>query len=137
VFALNREELSVDAAVVECIFAIHGCFVTALIDRGSMHSFVNKTHACHLNWIGEKLPNVIHVSTPLGKSVVANRFVSNYEIQVGKDVMKADLIVMPIKDYDLILGIDWLSKHVARVNYRNKVMQFVRPERDMVEIKGN
>jgi hypothetical protein len=52
-------------------------------------------------------------------------------------VMEADLIVMPIEDYDLILGIDWLSKYDARVDCRNKAIQFVRPKRDMEERRGN
>jgi predicted aspartyl protease len=123
--------------VVESTFTIHGCSVTALIDFGSTHSFVNEISACHLNWIREELSYEIHVSTPLGKSAVANQFVPNCEIQVEREVIKEDLIVIPIEDYDLILGMDWLSKHGARVNCRNKVVQCVRPEPDMVEIKGN
>jgi hypothetical protein len=84
VFALNWEELRADATVVEDTFTIHGCSITALIDLNSTHSFVNEICACYLDWVGEELPYLLHVST----------------------LLKADLIVMPIEDYDLILGMD-------------------------------
>jgi hypothetical protein len=67
---------------------------------------VNETCARHLDWAGEELPYVMHVSTPLGKTVVASKCVSNRKIQVGKEALKAILIVIPIEDYDLILGIE-------------------------------
>jgi predicted aspartyl protease len=78
--------------VVKGTFTIHGCSVTALIDPGSTQLFMNKSRAGHLNWVGEELPYIMHVSTPLGKSVVVDQFVLSCEIQVGKEVMKVDLI---------------------------------------------
>jgi hypothetical protein len=106
VFALNREELRADVTVVEGMFTIHGCSITTLIDPNSTYSFINETCACHLDWFGEKLSYVLHVSTPLGKLAMANKYVPGHEIQVGREALKADLIVMPIEDYDFILRID-------------------------------
>jgi hypothetical protein len=100
-------------ALVKGMFTIHCCPVTTLINPGSTHSFVNDTYAYHLDYVGEELPYVMHVSTPLEKSTVAYRYVPDCEIQIGREVLKAYLIVMPIEDYDLILGMDWLSKHGA------------------------
>jgi hypothetical protein len=76
---------------------------------------------------GKELPYEMHMSTRLGKLSIANRIMPNCEFRVGKEIMKADLIVMAIEDYDLILGMDWLPKHGTRVDCRNKVVQFVRP----------
>jgi hypothetical protein len=56
---------------------------------------------------------VMHMRTPVGKSAVANKFVPDCEIKVGRQMLKANLIMMPIEDYDLILRMDWLSKHSA------------------------
>jgi hypothetical protein len=78
-----------------------------------MHFFVNETCACHLDWVEKGLPYIMHVSTPLGKTTVASKWVLAHDIKVGREVLKADLIVMPIEDYDLILGIDCLLKYSA------------------------
>jgi hypothetical protein len=92
--------------MVEGTFSIHDCHFTALINPGSTHSFVNKTRTWYLNWVGKELPYIMHVSTPMGKTAVANKYIPDYDIQVGKEALRRDLIVMAIKDYDLILGID-------------------------------
>jgi hypothetical protein len=63
--------------------------------------------------------------------------VEDCEVKVGRENLKIDLIVMPFEDYDRILGMDWLPKHSARVDCKNKVVQFIRPEYDVIEFKGN
>jgi hypothetical protein len=37
----------------------------------------------------------------------------NCEVRLGNVVLAADLIRLPIEDYDIILGMDWLSRHYA------------------------
>jgi hypothetical protein len=87
--------------------------------------------------VGEDLPYVLHVSIPLGRTAVASRYVPDCNILVGREVLEEDQIIMAIKDYDLILGMDWLSKYEARVDYRKKTVQFVKPGRHMLEFKNN
>jgi hypothetical protein len=67
------------------------------------------------------------VSTLLGRSAMVSKYVLDCDIQVGREVLRVDLIVMPIENFDLIMGMDWLSKHGARVDCKNKVVKFVRP----------
>jgi hypothetical protein len=44
---------------------------------------------------------------------------------------------MVIEDYDVILGMDWLSKYGAHMDCKNKSVQFVRPSRIALELKAN
>jgi hypothetical protein len=76
-------------------------------------------------------------STSLEKSVEAEKYVSGYAIKIGKEDLPGDLIMMHFEDYDLILGMDWLSEYHTRVDCKNKLVQFVRPEKDILECKGN
>jgi hypothetical protein len=55
--------MGAEAIGVEGTLTTHGCAVTALIDPDSTHSFVNETYACHLDWVGKELPNMMHVGT--------------------------------------------------------------------------
>jgi hypothetical protein len=71
VFALNREELGVDAIMVEGTLSLHGRLVIALIDPESTQSYITEACACHTNWVGEELPYNLLVSTLLGKIVMA------------------------------------------------------------------
>jgi hypothetical protein len=73
----------------------------------------------------------------LGRTRVVSRIVPGYEILVGREVLQGDLIEMEIDDYDLIFGMDWLSRHEDRVDCRDKRVQFVRPRRDVLEFRAN
>lgn len=43
---------------------------------------------------------------------------------------------MAIQDFDLLLGMDWLSRHYARVDCRGKVISFEYPGRPVVTYRG-
>ena len=45
-------------------------------------------------------------------------------IKVQDYVIYANLIVIDMTDYDIILGIDWLSTHHTVINYRKKRVCF-------------
>jgi hypothetical protein len=45
--------------------------------------------------------------------VDTGKHVPNYEIEVGTKKFPGDLIVLPFKDYNLILGMDWLLRNHA------------------------
>jgi hypothetical protein len=106
-----------------------------LIDLGSSHSYINEECACHLGWDSLDLPYTLLVSTPLGKLVEAGKYIPGYVVRVGKEEFPRDLIVMPFEDYDLILEMDWLLEHHARVDCEEKLVQFVRPGKDVLEFK--
>ena len=40
----------------------------------------------------------------------------------------ADLIVLGIHDFDIVLGMDWLSKHRVTLDFYKKEVRLVRPE---------
>ena len=50
--------------------------------------------------------------------------------------MLVDLIVLEMVDYDVILGMDWLSKYNATIFYRRKKVVFQPSEGEVFEYKG-
>jgi predicted aspartyl protease len=93
VYAMNRDELEAEAAVVEGTLSLHGRPVNVLIDPGSTHSYVSNTCACLMNWDGDELPYDLLISTPLGRTVVACRIALDCGIQVGKYILRGDRIL--------------------------------------------
>jgi hypothetical protein len=43
---------------------------------------------------------------------------------------------IPIDDYDIILGMDWLSRHYAQVDCKQKTVHFCKPGEDTLTFKG-
>ena len=46
---------------------------------------------------------------------------------IGGQEFMADLILLDIHDFDVILGMDWLSRHHATVDCYRKEVRFCRP----------
>ena len=75
----------------------------------------------------------MHVTSPLGHSVNVNRVYKNFPIIIHDRDFSANLIALPFHEFDLILGMDWLSKHrviidsnknivVLRCSYQSEVI---------------
>ena len=83
----------------------------ALIDPGSTHSYVCTKHLFDKMPSVEQLAYDMHVTSPLGHSVKVNRVYKNYPLVIHDREFSVDLIALPFHEFDLILGMDWLSKH--------------------------
>jgi len=67
--------------------------------------------------------------TTLGdKIMVAREMFENYEIRVYDKKLLGDLVILDVKDFDLIFGMDWLSQHYARVYCQYKIIDFKLPQ---------
>ena len=53
----------------------------------------------------------MNVTSHLGHNVNGNRVYKNCLIIIHDREFSADLIALPFREFDLILGMDWLSKH--------------------------
>lgn len=55
---------------------------------------------------------------------------------MGNQKLEANLILLDIQNFDVILGMDWLSFHHAIVDCLSKEMNFRRPRKPVVLFKG-
>ena len=64
----------------------------------------------------------MNVTSPLGHSVNVNRVYKNCPIIIHDREFSADLIALPFHEFDLTLGMDWLSKHRAIIDCDKKTV---------------
>ena len=57
------------------------------------------------------------VCTPVGDSIEVIRVVRAYPVEIAGYSFTADLVVLGILGFDVILGMDWLSAYQAVLNY--------------------
>ena len=62
------------------------------------------------------------VTSPLEHSVRVNRVYKNCTLMVHDREFSDDLIALPFHEFDLILGMDWLSKHWTIVDCDKKTI---------------
>ena len=70
----------------------------------------------------EKLLNDMHVTSPLGQSVNVNKVYKNCPIVIHDREFSVDLIALRFCEFDSILGMDWLSKHQAIIDFDKKTV---------------
>ena len=51
------------------------------------------------------------VVTPLGEQIICTYMFKGYKILIEGVVLKENLIPLQMRDFDVILGMDWLSTH--------------------------
>ena len=108
--------------VIASIISLYGIEMHALIELGSTHSYVCIENVFDKMTTVEQRSYDMHVTSPLGHSVNVNRVYKNCPIIIHDREFSADLIALPFREFDLILGMDWLSKHLAIINYDKKTV---------------
>ena len=94
-----------------------------LIDSGSDRSYVSTTFASIADRNLSPLEEEIVIHTPLGEKLVRNSCYRDCGVRAGEEEFRGDLIPLEILDFDLILGMDWLTAHRANVDcFRKEVV---------------
>ncbi|KAL0299993.1 UNVERIFIED_CONTAM: hypothetical protein Sangu_2504300 [Sesamum angustifolium] len=91
-----------------------------LIDPGSTHSFISSELASKIPGKNSPLGYNLMVYLPVGGGVVVNSVRKGSIVRIGDVNLPVDLVVMDLEEFDVILGMDWLAKHRAVVDYYKK-----------------
>ena len=121
-YAMKAHEDQDALEVIAGIFSLYDIEMHALINPGSTHSYVCIEHVFDKITSVERLLYNMHVTSPMGQSVKVNRVYKNCPIVIHDKEFSTDLIALPFSEFDLILGMDWLSKHRAIIDYDKKTV---------------
>ena len=108
-------------------FYIFETILHALIDPSSTHSYICSTIPSLGSLSKSKTEYDILVTNPLGHSVIVNRVYKDYPIKIREYEFLRYLIELSFREFDVILGMDWLSRHQVVVDYRMKRVTFRTP----------
>ena len=91
--------------VLPGIFSLFDIEMHALIDPGSTHSYVCIEHMFDKIPTVEQLAYDMHVTSPLGHNISVNSVYRNCPIVIQARDFLVDLIPLPFREFDLIMGI--------------------------------
>ena len=101
-------------------FYIFETIVHALIDPGSTYSYIRSTIPSLGSLPKSKIKYDILVTNPLGHSIIVNRVYRDFPIRIREYEFLGDLIELSFREFDMILGMDWLSRNQVVVDCRMK-----------------
>ena len=107
-----------------------------LIDPGATHSFISMGFISNVNVESQPIDCSIVVSLPTGDSRLTESVYMDSRVIIGGQEFLAYLILLDIHEYDVILGMDWLSRHHATVDCYRKEVRLCRPEQTEVVFYG-
>jgi hypothetical protein len=113
------EEAQEALDVVIGIFLINDTSAVVLFDSGASHSFISATYVGKHNLPLTLLRCQMIVSSS-GGDMLARQLCPKVNLKIRVVDFVAILIVLESKGIDVVLGMDWLSKHKVLINYTKK-----------------
>ena len=107
-----------------------------LIDPGATHSFISMGFISKVNVESQLIDCSVVVSLPTRDSQIAESVYLNSRVIIGGQEFLEDLILLDIHDFDVIIGMDLLSRHHAIVDCYRKEVRFCRPRETEVVFYG-
>ena len=106
------------------IMTVFGSPTHVLFYFGSSKSFFSTSFALHADRESSSLNLKLVVMTPLGEQIIRTSVFKGYKILIEGVILKENLILLEMWDFDVIMGMDRLSTHRALVDYFTKKMVF-------------
>ncbi|XP_035841368.1 uncharacterized protein LOC118488233, partial [Helianthus annuus] len=124
VFALSATDAANVPGTVSGTLQIGEHSIYVLFDTGATHSLVSHSFTKYLPIRPTLLDHTLTISTPIGTSSVITYVYKDCPIRIESIVCKADLFPIHMCDFDVILGIDWLSRHQVTIDCHSRRVIF-------------
>nr|GFC28250.1 hypothetical protein [Tanacetum cinerariifolium] len=110
--AVNAQE---DLKVVTDTFLLNNHYATALFDLGADRSFVSTKFSTLINIKPVEINTSYEVELADGKIVSTNNVLKGYTLNLLNHSFSINLMVIELGSFDVIIGMDWLSKNDAAI----------------------
>ena len=128
VFSVTQQEADASPDVITGMISVYDHEAYALVDLGATHSFISVPFTERHQIESHPIDGRTVVSVPNGDTMISERIVPGSRLVIQKKDFPADLIVLGIHDFYIVLGMDWLSKHRATLDCYKKEVRLVHPE---------
>ena len=91
-------------------------WVRVLFNSGASHSFIVASCVEALGLEVKTLEKLLYVNSPRGTRVNADKICQDCDLEISGIFLTLDLRVMDMSEFDVILGMDWLTVHRVVIN---------------------
>ena len=118
-------------------FYIFEAIVHALLDPSSTYSYICTSILSLGSLPKSEAEYDILVTNPLGHSVIVNKVYRDCPIRIREYEFPRDLIALSFREFDVILRMDWLSRHQVVIDCRMKRVTLRTPSGKEVTFIGD
>ncbi|GKV18307.1 hypothetical protein SLEP1_g28708 [Rubroshorea leprosula] len=118
----HKEAAATD--VITSTLPANSNYAHVLFDSGASHPFIARSYVLKRALLVDTSDCELHVNTPLGGVMTTREMCRTVDIYIDGRQLSANLFVLDISDFDIILGMDWLSKNFAFIDCHRKWVIF-------------
>ncbi|WVZ96997.1 hypothetical protein U9M48_042568 [Paspalum notatum var. saurae] len=123
---ITAEEASGDVQVLAGMVSVNSHLARTLFDSGASHSFISKKFALQHQFPIREVQVPFHIDAP-GSTLVTKQVVNLVELDISAFSFLAHLIVINLEDLDIILGMNWLTKHDSVISCNTRQVELKHP----------
>ncbi|GJU27559.1 putative reverse transcriptase domain-containing protein [Tanacetum coccineum] len=133
---LGAEEARQDPNIVTGTFTLNNHFATTLFDSGADYSFVSTTFLPYLGIEPSDLGFNYEIEIASGQLVEIDIVMRGCKLEIEGHIFDIDLIPFGKGSFDVIIGMDWLSKHKAVIICHEKVVRIPLRNGEVLRVIG-
>ncbi|GJZ37013.1 putative reverse transcriptase domain-containing protein [Tanacetum coccineum] len=135
VYSLCAKAAMKDNNVVNGTFLINNVYASVLFDTGTDKSFVSYAFSKYIDIPPTTLDTNYSVELADRKSLTTNTILRGCTLNLQNHLFKIDILPIELGSFDVIVGMDWMAEHRAKVVCYEKYIR-VPYGNDMLIIQG-
>ena len=125
-----------NAPVAQGTLSLHSVSALLLFDSGATHSFISSSCVKELGFRCNALCEPFVVGLPNGDKITGTEMITEFPIKIQGKQFQAGLICIPITPYDIILGMDWMNRHGAIIEFASRTVTVVSGGKYVCKFQG-
>ncbi|GJU19762.1 putative reverse transcriptase domain-containing protein [Tanacetum coccineum] len=122
-FSVNVVDALHDPNFMKGTFSLNDHFATVLFDSGANFSFISTKFVPLLNVKPSIVSPGYVIEVANSKKEEVDRIIRDCKLELGNSLFTIDLIPLGHGNFDVIVGMDWLSKNKAEIVCHEKVVR--------------
>ncbi|KAI3797453.1 hypothetical protein L1987_32710 [Smallanthus sonchifolius] len=135
-FVIGSREARNDNNVVTGKFLLNHYFASVLFDTGADRSFVSNNFNNLLKETPTQLENKYVIEIADGQIIEATHILKGCKLELNGHELDIDLMPVTLGSFDVIVGMDWLSKNQAEIICHDKIVRLPLPCGKILSVQG-
>lgn len=116
---------------IEGMFSIYGAMGRIMFDMGALNSFIASRFALAIGLLDLADNTVTYIDLPMGSGMLIFFICRSVSIKIGSLILSANLLVLDMLEYDVIIDMDWLVAYRSMIDFYIQCIIFSIPGHEM------
>nr|GEU37191.1 hypothetical protein [Tanacetum cinerariifolium] len=135
-FMMGAKEARQDSNIVTGKFTLNNHYATTLFDFAVDYSFISTTFIPMLETEPNDIDFCYEIKIASGQLVEINKVICDCKLEIEDHTFDIDLIPFGHGSFDVIVGMDWLSRHKAKIVFHEKLVIIPLPHSEILRVLG-